>query len=257
MVYIVADNRDLVTGPVAEVPGLGHWPMVAAWWKERIKYVGPYSERTTVVFVPINGDTGLDSVHPTWAGTYILDACVFLFPNIHFALIDSDCVPVTLFEVQELWLSCECNRGRTEEATCSRPEPTSPIAPAHKRARSVDTGRAAQQHGPPVKLSKSRSADNIAAVTGPSPFPGSPNNLVEQVDYDGSDVASPSTPGQGADSSDSVSQSAAEKDAPLATETPFHKQEQHPMKGVILVSVFLSEPVAFRRVYGTRLDSIE
>ena len=80
--------------------------MVAAWWKERIRYVGPYGEHTTVVFVPISADTGLDKVHPTWAGTYILDACVFLFPNINFALIDSDCVPVALFEIQELWLSC-------------------------------------------------------------------------------------------------------------------------------------------------------
>ena len=80
--------------------------MVAAWWKERIRYVGPYGERTTVVFIPISADTGLDKVHPTWAGTYILDACVFLFPSINFALVDSDCVPVTLFEIQELWLSC-------------------------------------------------------------------------------------------------------------------------------------------------------
>ena len=85
---------------------VSHWPMVAAWWKERIRYVGPYGEHTTVVFVPISADTGLDKVHPTWAGTYILDACVFLFPSINFALIDSDCVPVTLFEIQELWLSC-------------------------------------------------------------------------------------------------------------------------------------------------------
>ena len=101
-VYLVTDNRDLLADAVANTPGLSHWPMVAAWWKERIQYVGPYGEHTTVVFVPISADTGLDKVHPTWAGTYILDACVFLFPAINFALIDSDCVPVTLFEVQEL-----------------------------------------------------------------------------------------------------------------------------------------------------------
>ena len=79
---------------------------LAAWWKERIRYVGPCGKHTTVVFVPISADTDLDKVHPTWTGTYILDACVFLFPSINFALIDSDCVPVTLFEIQELWLSC-------------------------------------------------------------------------------------------------------------------------------------------------------
>ena len=99
-VYLVTDNRDLVAGSLTEVPGFNHWPMVAAWWKERIKCIGPYSERTTVVFVPVNSDSGLEGVHPTWAGTYILDACVYMFPATNFALIDSDCVPVTLFEIQ-------------------------------------------------------------------------------------------------------------------------------------------------------------
>ena len=55
------------------------------WWFESL-------------LVPISAYTGLGKVHPTWAGTYILDACGFLFPAINFALIDSDCVPVTLFE---------------------------------------------------------------------------------------------------------------------------------------------------------------
>jgi len=41
--------------------------MVAAWWKERLRYVGPYGELTTVVFVHISDDTGLHKVHPTWA----------------------------------------------------------------------------------------------------------------------------------------------------------------------------------------------
>ena len=102
-VYLVTDNRDLQSDEVKSVPGLSHWPMVAAWWKERLRYVGPYGD-TTVVFVHISADTGLHKVHPTWAGTYILDACVFLFPTINFALIDSDCVPVTLFEIRELWV---------------------------------------------------------------------------------------------------------------------------------------------------------
>ena len=94
-VYLVTDNRDLQSDEVKSVPGLSHWPMVAAWWKERLRYVGPYGELTTVVFVHISDDTGLHKVHPTWAGTYILDACVFLFPTINFALIDS---------VRSLWL---------------------------------------------------------------------------------------------------------------------------------------------------------
>ena len=180
-VYIVAYNRDLVAAPVSNQPGLAHWPAVAAWWKERIKYTGPYAELTTVVFVPISSDTGLDRVHPTWAGTYILGACVYLFPTINFALIDSDCVPVTLFEIQELWLSCNCIARQPMETDETDMYPTSPIAPAHKRARSVDTGRGAQQHGPPAKLSKSHSAENITASPGPAPFPGSSDNPAEQV----------------------------------------------------------------------------
>ena len=191
-VYLITDNRDLLADAVANTPGLGHWPMVAAWWKERLQYVGPYGEHTTVVFVPISADTGLDKVHPTWAGTYILDACVFLFPATNFALIDSDCVPVTLFEVQELWLSCTGHDTPAERCLQPEPIPSSPIAPAHKRARSVDTGKATQQQpGPPVKLSKSRSVENLAATNLRAPSPDVTCNFEDEVDYGGSEPPSP------------------------------------------------------------------
>ena len=84
----------------------------------------------------------------------------------------SDCVPVTLFEVQELWLSCAGHDSPAEG--CLQPElmPGNPIAPAHKRARSVDTGKATQQQpGPPIKLSKSRSVENFAAIDMWAPSP--------------------------------------------------------------------------------------
>jgi hypothetical protein len=232
-VYLITDNRDLVGGTIKTMAGLDHWPMVAAWWKERIKYVGPYSECTTVVFVPITSDTGLDRVHPTWAGTYILDACVYLFPTINFALIDSDCVPVTLFEVQELWSSSDCSPVHSEDAGTTDQPPTSPIAPAHKRARSVDTGRATQQYGPPAKLSKSRSVENIESAAVPAPFPGSSDNLVEQVDYGGSEAPSPSTPGQKEPTSTDSSPMAATGNATRATELAPEYQSEQPVKGVI------------------------
>ena len=191
-VDLITDNRDLLADGVANTPGLGHWPMVAAWWKERIQYVGPYDEHTTVVFVPISADTGLDKVHPTWAGTYILDACVSLFPAINFALIDSDCVPVTLFEVQELWLSCTGHDHSAEWCLQPEPMPSSPNAPAHKRARSVDTGKATQQQpGPPVKLSKSRSVENLAATDMRAPSPDATCNFEDEVDFGGSEPPSP------------------------------------------------------------------
>ena len=134
----------------------------------------------------------VDRVHPTWAGTYILDACVFLFPAINFALIDSDCVPVTLFEIQELWLSCT---GHDHPAECCpelEPMPSSPIAPAHKRARSVDTGRATQQPSPPVKLSKSRSVENLAATHVRAPSPDAASSFEDEVDFGGSERRVPS-----------------------------------------------------------------
>ena len=47
--------------------------------------------------------TGLANVHPTWARTFVLAGMVALYPNIHFALIDNDCLPLTLCEIAELW----------------------------------------------------------------------------------------------------------------------------------------------------------
>ena len=190
-VYLITDNRDLLAETVSSTAGLSHWPMVAAWWKERIRYVGPYGERTTVVFVPISADTGLDKVHPTWAGTYILDACVFLFPDINFALIDSDCVPVTLFEIQELWLSCAEPDSSKDEGRQPAAIPSSPIAPAQKRARSVDTGQATQQQPGPIKLPKSRSVENIVASAVRSPPPAQTGNFEDEVDFGGSEPSSP------------------------------------------------------------------
>ena len=190
-VYVITDNRDLVGSDVASQDGLAHWPVVAAWWSERVKYLGPYQEKTTVFFVPICGDTRLSYVHPTWAGTFILDACVYLFPTINFALIDSDCIPVTIFELEELWRSCDCLPNSDAEMALPHPRHSSPVAPAHKRARSVDTGRTAQQHGPPRKLSKSRSAENLA-VQSRDRLPGSHSSV--DYDYGGSDDDSSAVP---------------------------------------------------------------
>ena len=47
--------------------------------------------------------TGLHRVHPTWAGTFVLAALVAVFPGINFILLDSDCLPITLFEAADLW----------------------------------------------------------------------------------------------------------------------------------------------------------
>ena len=87
-VYLLVDTRDLTKVEDVE-PTLTHWPAVAAWWSSRLRYLGPGAEQVDLVFVRAAKSTGLHLVHPTWA-------MVFLFPSIHFVLLDSDCVPVTL-----------------------------------------------------------------------------------------------------------------------------------------------------------------
>ena len=81
--YLIADNRDLLADTLNTDPRLSHWPVVAAWWKERIKYVGPYGEHTTVVFdrPPWIRDWKEYSQHGL---ALILDACVYFFPSTNF-----------------------------------------------------------------------------------------------------------------------------------------------------------------------------
>ena len=83
-------------------PSLPHWPAAARWWHSRLKLIGPHKEKTELFLFPISEATGLHHVHPTWAGTFVLAALVAMFPGINFVLLDSDCLPVTLFEVEDL-----------------------------------------------------------------------------------------------------------------------------------------------------------
>ena len=231
-VYIITDNCDLVGPGLHTSTSLAHWPVVAAWWRERIQFIGPYRERTTVVFVPICGDTGLTRVHPTWAGTYILDACVFLFPTINFALIERDCVPVTLFELEELWRSSECLPQHDAEMEQAHPSQRSPVAPAHKRARSADTRRTAQHQGPPLKLSKSQSAENLARLT-PDSHLGGQFTVHYRASDDKSSAASTPAPPTSPVASPDVEDAAASS-PPAAATCP--ATEILPATGILLVS---------------------
>ena len=97
-VYVLVDNRDLTNLDNPD-PSLQHWPAVAAWWSSRARMQGPAGELSDVVFFPIGQASGLHMVHHTWAGTFVLAALCLVFPGLHIVLLDSDCVPVTLFEV--------------------------------------------------------------------------------------------------------------------------------------------------------------
>ena len=97
-VYVMVDNRDLANH-LRQDSSLPLWPAAARWWHSRPKLIGPHKEKTELLLFPISTSTGLHHVHPSWAGTFVLAALVAVFPGINFVLLDSDCLPVTLFEV--------------------------------------------------------------------------------------------------------------------------------------------------------------
>ena len=122
-VYVLVDNRDLTNLDNPE-PSLQHWPAGAAWWPSRACMQGPAHERCDVVYFPISQASGLHLVHPTWAGTFVLAALCLVFPGLHIVLLDSDCVPVTLFEVEDLWQEAQ----RLQHSGFPGPVPTSSCA---------------------------------------------------------------------------------------------------------------------------------
>ena len=116
-VYVLVDNRDLTNLDNPD-PSLQHWPAVAAWWSSRARMQGPAGD---VVFFPVSQASGLHMVHHTWAGTFVLAALCLVFPGLHLVLLDSDCVPVTLFEVEDLWREAQ----RLQHSGFPGPVPTS------------------------------------------------------------------------------------------------------------------------------------
>ena len=76
---------------------------ITRWWHSRLKLVGSQKEKTELLLFPNSKTTGLYHVHSTWAGTFILAALVAVFSGLNFVLLDSDCLPVTLFE-DPTWL---------------------------------------------------------------------------------------------------------------------------------------------------------
>ena len=141
-VYLIVDDRDM-SDLEATKETIPHWPPAAAWWASRVQLMGPYCERTDVVCIHICEATGLSNVHPTWAGTFVLAGMVALYPNIHFALIDNDCLPLTLFEIAELWnlaspSSVPIGTKSSGSDSASRGDdgkPTPGSSHPHKRAR--------------------------------------------------------------------------------------------------------------------------
>ena len=95
MIYVIVDNR--------APKDVSHWPAFAQWWAARRSLVGPQNERTDLLWVQATHANGLRTVPYYWAGVFVLEAARFLFPKVHFGLVDDDCVPVTLFETLLPW----------------------------------------------------------------------------------------------------------------------------------------------------------
>ena len=74
---------------------------------------------TVYVLVDNRDLTNLDNPDPS--GTFVLAALCLVFPGLHIVLLDSDCVPVTLFEVEDLWQEAR----RLQHSGFPGPVPTS------------------------------------------------------------------------------------------------------------------------------------
>ena len=81
-----------------------YWPAFQPWWTSREQLVGPHKEVTRLVWYHINNQSGVQYVPHIWAGVFVLLVARFLFPTINIALVDTDCVPVSLFEIEDLIL---------------------------------------------------------------------------------------------------------------------------------------------------------
>lgn len=99
VMYLIVDSRT--------PEQVDYWPAFRPWWKGRRQLLGPRREITDLFWFCLNDQSGLDRVPHVWAGTFVLECCRYLFPKQHLILIDTDCVPVTLFEVQDLVQLCK------------------------------------------------------------------------------------------------------------------------------------------------------
>ena len=54
MVYLIVDNRKSESVP--------HWPAFASWWASRRRLVGPQEERTDILWVCADDETGLRDI---------------------------------------------------------------------------------------------------------------------------------------------------------------------------------------------------
>ena len=144
-VHLITDNRDLLAATVSSTAGLSHWPMVTAWWKERIRYVG------RMVNVP-RLCLCLYRQTLVWTRCTQRGRAPIFWMRVFFFSQTS-----TLLSLCASHTGCGCHvlslTPQKMKADSRQQSRAVQIASAQKRARSVDTGQATQQQpGPPIKL---------------------------------------------------------------------------------------------------------
>ena len=76
-----ARSRADVQSTRAEGPEVDYWPAFARWWSSRRQLVGPQGERTDVLWIQADQQSGLQDVPYYWAGVFVLEAARFLYPR--------------------------------------------------------------------------------------------------------------------------------------------------------------------------------
>ncbi len=106
VILVLTDTRD--------IKGQEHWPHTARLIIERCRMVSQHGELWTPIYIPLCNDTGLELIHYTWGGVYVLEALALLFPGKIHIMWDHDAAPTSLWEVQDV---VPCLHKRIRPAT--------------------------------------------------------------------------------------------------------------------------------------------
>jgi hypothetical protein len=93
-IIVITDSRELRL--------YWHWKLTGQLYSERRQWVGPFEEKTEIIFVPLDDSTGLGQVQYFWGIAYVLEALRALWPHKHLQAWDNDAAPTTLFETAQL-----------------------------------------------------------------------------------------------------------------------------------------------------------
>ena len=143
--------------------------------------------------------------------------CSSFRPSI-FALIDSDCVPVTLFEIRELWLaSTDPTLPRLCQAKVAKSKLPSPICIIAQTCALCGHGQGYAATWPTIKAVQNRIVLTILQSEQLDPLRAPPltygADLADEVDYGGSPDPSPRMSRRASSSSDVSSPAGSTKPA--------------------------------------------